>query len=398
MTEYAHKHSGHDCPPEVDPADQPNQPPVDINSCLPPSNPPPLPDLPKIDECKKDPCCECPTTPGETSNCLENLITAENGDTGAAEKAKFKAELTKLLDTAKKASQDYTREKYDELIEKWVKLDADIAELVRKFECAVWCWKCILDCHVCPLLHELYYSEKKLRDDDQMPAIHDLYDQRYWLERQRLVREGTLSRIRAVLKAWEAPLTSIEKALNDNKKLLDTISPLIGAQSGKAIFDLFFRLIPLHLAVAPPATIKTTKIDRKFTDFCDCGEHDEDHCCGPEVGEGSFRDRFLPPQAYLIDPNDYFKVLCCLVTSRYKPATEAMIALELDVAKVKAEIDRYEKAVGPGWQAVFETSAKGAIPSAIDCCSYEKKKKDDDDDDDGDDNDNDDNNKESLLS
>lgn len=379
MTEYAQKYPGHDCPPEVDPADQPNKPPDDITRCQPPPTPPGVPDLPQLEPCPgKDSCCECPTKPGETSNCLETLISKEDGDTGAADKAKFKAELTKLLETAKKAGQEYTRDKYDELVKKWVKQDAEIAELIRKFECAVWCWKCILDCHVCPLLHELYYAEKRLYDDNQMPAIHDLYDQQYWLQRQRVSSERKLNRIRAVLKAWETPVTSIDKALNDNQKLMDTIGPLIGSQPGKAIFDLFFRLIPLHLAIAPPAGPGTiTKIDKAFADFCDCGNHEDDHCCGPEVGEGSFRDRFMPPQAYLINPNDYFKVLCCLVTSRYKPATEALIALDQQIAKVKADIDRDEKAVGAGWQAEFEQNAKAAIPSVIDCCSYEKKKGDD---------------------
>lgn len=374
MTENAHRHPGHDCPPEVDPADQPNKPPDEISTCEPPSDPPGVPDLPTIDPCPgRDPRCNCPDTPGESSNCLEKLISAENGDTGAADKAKFKDELNKLLETAKKAGQEYSREKYDELVDKWVKFDAEIAELLRKFECAVWCWKCVLDCHVCPLLHELFYAQKRLYDDHQMPVIHDLLDQKYWLDRERIVRERRLNQIKEVLKAWESPVTSIDKALNDNRKLIDTMSPLVASQPGKVIFDLFFRLIPLHLAIAPPAGPKTTtKIDKKFTEFCDCGTHDDDNCCGPDVSYGSFRSRLIPPQAYLIHPNDYFKVLCCLVTSRYKPAAEAMIALDQQVAKVNADIDRDKKAIGAGWQVEFEKNAKAAIPSVIDCCEYEK--------------------------
>ena len=113
-------------------------------------------------------------------------MTNERGDTGAADQAKFKAELTKLLETARKAVQDYTRDKYLDLVDRWVKQDAVIAELLRKLECAVPCWKCILDCFVCPLLNSLHDAEKRLYDDGQLyTEAHDLYDRQYAAARLR---------------------------------------------------------------------------------------------------------------------------------------------------------------------------------------------------------------------
>lgn len=165
MTNYQTQH-GHDCPPSVDPAPQP-KPPGDKEKCakLPESQ---EPELKEPDKCPDPPSsCNCPPKP--TSNCLEDLITNQPPPPPADDQAKFRKDLAALLDTAKKASQEYTADKYKELVDKWVKLDADIAELIRKFECAVWCWPCVLECYVCPLLNQLHDAEKRLYDDGNFP-------------------------------------------------------------------------------------------------------------------------------------------------------------------------------------------------------------------------------------
>lgn len=379
MTYETHKQREHDCPPKVNPADQPKPP--DKTKC---EDPPAveIPNPPEPPKCPDpDPCCKCPSDPKDPSECLQTLLDAQPGDAGAAEKTKFKAELTKLLETARKAKQDYTRDKYKELVERWVKQDADIAELIRKLECAVWCWKCILECFVCTLLNGLHDAEKRLYDDGKLYAdVHDLYDKQYWLKRYREIKQRRFDRIKNVLKAWETPAATIEKTLNDNKTLIDAIGPLIGSQPGKAIYDVFFRLIPLHLAIAPPAGAKTTtKIDKRFTEFCGCDVPVHDDCCGADVGERSLRQRLIPPQPFLIDPDNYFDVICCLVEKRYAKANEDLNNIDIEIAKVNGKIQNFEKALADGWQKEFEKNAKAAIPSVIDCCDYEKH----DDDDDG---------------
>jgi hypothetical protein len=90
------------------------------------------------------------------------------------------------------------------------------------------------------------------------------------------------------------------------------------------------------------------------------------------VGYLTFRDRLVGPLPYLIDPNDYFKLICCLVEKRYTPAKDAVTKDDSELIKVNALITGYEKALGETWKADFEKAARAAIPSDIDCCDYEK--------------------------
>lgn len=373
MNNYGKPH-GHDCPPQVNPADQP-KPPGDKDKCEKfPETTAPEPKEPEL--CPEpDDCCQCPPKPGSDSNCLEKLLTEQAGDQAEADKAKaFKAELEALLAKAKTANDDYTRDKFKKLRDEWKKQDAAIAELIRKLVCAVPCWHCIIECHVCPLLNEIHYAEKRLYDDGVLyTETHDLYDLQYWLTRDKDAKDRRAKRIKAVLTAWEKPAQTIEKALNDNKALIDAASKVIGSEPGKAIYDVFLRLIPLHLAIAPEASVNwTTGIDKKFTDFCNCNKGTPDDCCGPDVGELSLRQRLIGPQPYLIDPNDYFKIICCLVEKRYQPAQQALSKAESELAKVESRIARAKAQLEDGLKN-FEKNAKGAIPSVIDCCDYEPK-------------------------
>ena len=75
---------------------------------------------------------------------------------------------------------------------------------------------------------------------------------------------------------------------------------------------------------------------------------------------------------YLIRPEDYFTLICCLVEQRYVPAKDALSQAETDLAAVTDQISRYEAQLRNGWVKSFETAAKAAIPSVIDCCDYEQ--------------------------
>ena len=47
------------------------------------------------------------------------------------------------------------------------------------------------------------------------------------------------------------------------------------------------------------------------------------------------RERLTGPQPYLVDPNDYFGILCCLVSNGYGPAKEAAAAAEAEYENAK---------------------------------------------------------------
>jgi hypothetical protein len=371
MTDYTRKHPNHECQPPEHPAQQPT-PPKEGDPCekppetIPPTLVPPKPCLPP------DSCCKCPTKPPEPPTCLEELIDKQKAEIAAAEKAKaFQSDLEKLQADANKALQAYTRETYDRLVADWKTEDANIAELTRKLVCAVPCWRCILDCYVCPLINQLHEAEKWLYDDGQhCTDMHDLYDLRYWHQRDQEVKERRFKRIKDVLTAWSNPAETIRAALSANEALINSSNQVIGAEPGKAIYDVFFRLVPLHLAIAPPAgDDTTTRIDEKFTDICKCDVGDPLYCCGIDVGDWSLRQRLTGPQPYLIKPNLYFDLICCLVKNLYAPAKDELSKAEANLADVESKITRY-KALLDGLKD-FGTNAKALIPSVIDCCEYE---------------------------
>jgi hypothetical protein len=202
--------------------------------------------------------------------------------------------------------------------------------------------------------------------------VYDLYDLQYWHTRDKAAKERRFNRIKSVLTAWETPAKTIEKALNDNRALIEAACKAICNEPGKAIYDVFLRLVPMHLAIAPPEESNwETKIDKRYTEFCECNKGKPDYCCGPDVGEWSLRQRLIGPQPYLIDPNDYFKLICCLVEKRYAPAKDALSKAVTDLAAVGDRIARYEAQLTNGIKD-FEKNAKAAIPSVIDCCDYER--------------------------
>jgi hypothetical protein len=301
---------------------------------------------------------------------LENLIARQEAALAAGEKAKaFKSDLDKLLEKAKTGAQDYTRDKYINLVNQWVEQDSAIAELIRKLVCAVPCWRCIIECYICPLIDELRMAEEWIYGDGTLYTnVHNLNDLLYWHTRDKEAKERRFGRIQKVLTAWEKPAQTIATILNANKTLIEAADK--ASVSGKVIYDVFLRLVPMHLAIAPPSgSAWKTKISKEYTAFCVCDKGKPDDCCGPDVGEWSLRQRLIGPQPYLVDPNDYFTIICCLVERRYAPAQEALVKAEADWASVDRLIRRYKTKLEKGL-ASLEQDVKAAIPSAIDCGGY----------------------------
>jgi len=306
------------------------------------------------------------------------LIAKQAAEIAAAEKAKaFKADLEALLGKAKTASQDYTQENYEKLRKRWVDQDSDIEKLIHNLVCAVPCWRCVIECHICPLINDLYADQQWLYGDGTLYTdVHNLYDLQYWHTRDKEKKERSFNRIKSVLAVWEKPAQTIDKILTDNAKLISDTGKLLGSEPGKVVYDVFLRLVPMHLAIAPPSgSAWTTNILKEYTDFCPCDKATPDDCCGPDVGEWSLRQRLIGPQPYLVDPNDYFKLVCCLVEKRYEPAKNALGKAEADLATVDDKIKSLKAQIENGLKS-FDKDAKGAIPSVINCGDYESNETD----------------------
>lgn len=293
------------------------------------------------------PAC-CGEVPTDSPDCIDKLIDAQTSVIAQADRAKsFKAELVALQQKARKALEEYTPARHEELVERWKKQDRKIAELIAKFTCTVRKWRWLVDCRVCPLLCRLLEAERLLagRDDKaRYDAVHSLLDLRYWWERERDVRRRRFEDVKNVLAAWEKPGASIDKVLNDNAKLIDDIEKGLGLpDAARLVVDLFLHLVPMHLLVAPPASVVTTAIDRIYTDLCACddtGTHD--YCCGADTGTPGVLHRLLGPQPYLVGPDRYYAVVCCLLEHRFLPAKDALAQAEGELESTKNRIDRLQ--------------------------------------------------------
>lgn len=187
-------------------------------------------------------------------------------------------------------------------------------------------------------------------------------------------KQRTFDRIKSVLAVWEKPSQAIEKALADNAKLIADTGKFLAPDAAKLVYDLFLRLVPMHLAIAPPkGSGITTAIGKEYTTFCECDEGKPDDSCGPDVGEASVRQRLIGPQPYLVNPDDYFAIICCLVEQRYLPAKNALAGAKSAYQQVDAEITKYTAEIDERIKSL-DKDAKAAIPSVIDCSKYEKDK------------------------
>src|ERR1051325_6829926 len=283
---YDSRNKPRDCMPTDNPAPQP-KPPVDCHKCgdLPTTTPPTLPDPEKC----PDPPPECKCTPPPTNkNCFDRAIEEVDKEIAYADRNKlFRADLDARRQKAIAAAQQYTQDAYEKLLKRWQEEDRAIVELIRKLTCAVPCWRCLIECYVCPFLNTLHEYEQRLGVNGTLPAtVTNLYDLQYWLTRDAAAKKAISDRITKVMDAWVSPAATIDAALTTNTSLIQTCNQNLGTTPGPVVFDLFLRVISLHLAIAPPAVdhATTTGIDRSYTVFCGCDVGKPDDCCGPDTG------------------------------------------------------------------------------------------------------------------
>lgn len=328
---------------------------------------PTLPELPKCPE----PCC-CPTKPGSTGTCLDDLIDEQAKLMSEAERAKsFKADLEELLKKAKAAKLEYSQEKYKDLLERWEKQDASIADLIAKLVCQVPCWWCLIECEICPLLYAIRDLDLRLNGDGTLTdKVYSLRDLRYWQERNRDAKAAIFDRIKKVLAAWEKPATTLDKVLADNLKLINDTKNILGTDPATAVLNVFLKLVSTHLAIAPRGA--TSKISPEYTKFCSCDESEPDDCCGPDVGVLSIRRRLIEPLPYIVDPDKFFDIICCLATERYLPAKNMLAKAESDLLKTESAIKRAEADLELKKNSIH-LDYKANVTNPIDCDKYKRK-------------------------
>jgi len=368
--------SGEDCC-----ADQPCSPQDQEEPKKCPKPTPPVPPDPKTWDVPENKCCKCPTTSEPEIPCLKEIqeLIGEQADAGraATEAALFKKELEDLLKVAKDNATKYTPDIHRELAEEWQRQDLQIAELLRTFECAVKCWRCVVDCYLCPLFNQIHHAEQRLFGRKQYEEVYDLYDQRYWYSRLREARQRRLDRVNAVVNAWKLkPVEKIRAVLGENKTLHADALANYAKEPGKWIYPIFLKLVPIHLAIAPPAGSEwKTKIHKRFTEFCKSSEGKPDVCCGPDMDEWGLRQRLIGPYPNLIDPADYLKLVCCIITKYWKPARlelgEAALGYETANDEILLHEDRLKD-----WPKKFGESAKSVVPVNIACRDFEKPRDD----------------------
>ena len=157
--------------------------------------------------------------------------------------------------------------------------------------------------------------------------MFNLYDLLYWHTRDKAVKEAPLQSHQERARRLGKTGAEIEKNLTDNAKLIaDADNAIIGTEPSKVVFDVFLKAradAPGDRATGRPRRMEN--VDRQEIHGVLQVRHGlPDDCCGPDVGEWSIRQRLVGPQPYLIDPNQYLPLICCLVEKRYGPAQKAL--------------------------------------------------------------------------
>lgn len=384
--------------------------------CEPLPDPLPVPELPTPGTCPGR--CVCPDPPGgKPQQCFDQLIEDQNIIVKKAERARiFADELTEIQNKVAGARAEYTPARFHDLRKTWKEQDDVIVELIRKLDCAVGCWDCLVECHLCKELVEIRALEDSLYgppgEDPKGTGpltrdVYSLYDQQAWHVRNVAQMEARMKRITGVLAAWEKPATTLGETLDKNADLIKETQNVIASDPAKAVYDVFMTLIPRHWAIRPRGKGVGAEWDSgideaKYVRICDCptapaapaqegnegraaGQQEPcddgarcrcddglpDDCCGPDVGILSLRQRLLGQLPYLIDPAIFPDMVCCLTTHRLAPASEQLAAAQAELAASSVKIELVQKQIEDR-KAAIEATFRAALPDPFDCDAYPK--------------------------
>jgi hypothetical protein len=338
------------------------------------------------------PRCCCPSVATSKPLCLDNLIRDEAVAINKGEQArKFKADLEALLGKLKGATLDYTADSYKDLKARWKTEDEAIVCLIGSVQCALPCWWCVIECEICPLVNEIHGLELELSGEYLLPneaaaataaatttttCLKSIYDQRYWWWREKIRRQALVDHVANVMKSWEAPFKTIDGILKANSEIIKTITSALNIDQkkdiGKYLFELV-RLVRQHMAIAPPASVVPTGIEKRYVELCCWDNSPELHsCCGVVIRLPTVLDRVIGALPYLIDPALYPDLVCCLATKVYQPAKRSAVDADSQYADLDSQVKTIEAAI-PAQIGSLPADAKLRLAKTIECANYTPK-------------------------
>jgi hypothetical protein len=332
------------------------------------------------------PSCTCPSVPSDKPACLDTLIKNEADAINKGDQAKkFKADLEALLGKVKAATLEYTADSYKDLVDRWKTEDESIVCLIRSIHCALPCWWCVIECEICPLVNDIHGQELKLSGDYLLagetapapetdpPCVKSIYDLRFWWWREKLRRQALFDHVANVMKAWETPFKTIDGILKANAEIIKTISAALNVdqkkEASKYLFDLV-RLVRQHLAIAPPVSEATTGIEKRYVEICCCDQSGELHkCCGVVIRLPTVLDRVIGALPYLVRPEKYPDLICCLATKVYQPTRKSAVEADSRLSELETEVKNTEAAIVAQLKSL-PADAKVRLGKTIECKDY----------------------------
>jgi len=304
------------------------------------------------------------------------VITEESKKIAAADQAKaFVDVLGQIQKSANDAKGKYTRSVYESLRDGWIKFDGDLLlRVTKQLECTIRCWECVVECRLCPLLKAIRDRQLVLdgKVDNLPKSVDSLRELLCWHQRNVAFRQADFDRVNGVLTAWVTdPVGKLQKAMADNIDLAGKILDTMATDNVGALWNIFMRLLPLHMAIAPRG--QKSAIDPAYLTICDnCDPDDPTWCCTVHVGERSIRQQLIGPVPYIVDPDRYPDVICCLVTQRYQKASVLLAKAKAEYAEVQSRIERVTTEIGDRKKSLAD-DFKGDLTTPIDCKQYWKK-------------------------
>ena len=189
-------------------------------------------------------------------------------------------------------------------------------------------------------------------------------------------KERRLDRIKGVLAAWEKPATTIEKSRRTTMpRLIETAEQRPGQRPSKAVV----RRVPATRAdasgdrAAGELGMDDRRSARSTRSSASATPASRTTAAVPTSASQPVRQRLIGPQPYLIDPNDYFDVICCLVEKRYARRRTRWARRKSSWPRSS---DRIKAPQGAGSSRTdlkkLREGRQGRHPERVDCCDFEK--------------------------
>lgn len=289
---------------------------------------------------------------------IDKEIDKISDELAAAERRReYKATLEALLQKAKSAMEAYPG-KYPELLQRWQDQDRSLKDLLAKIQCSIPKWEDLLRRSVAPLLKDIADLKDELgaapegAEPGECPP-EGLYARR---ERQQLrlaILQARGEKARLKLAAWDKPAAALEKILAENDKLAADFRKTIGLPEAPALlFDVFFKLLPMHYLVAPTEA-KSTRLNAE-----EIVVRIADERAWTDLTE------LLGPQPTLIEPGKYLDHIVADPFNEYNATKTRLADAAGELQHTQDEIKRAEKALDERRKSLGKAARQALLNAA----------------------------------